>query len=307
MESEDARLALELQILDIEDFLSTRKGKGKEDEIVDNEEAFKVQALELRARLTALQDQAMCKSISKAVQDDAVELVILRQEENQALRDRAQAFNVEGGTAFPNPNHLEQDPTLDTLSEDFIESLMQWNVFEPSEVVKKDTDATEAEQCAACMTTYEADEMIIAPCKHQYCNACLCQLFEESLRDESLFPPRCCRQKIPLSQVRFIIGAKATNKVELKAIEMATTDRTYCSDPNCAAFILPSQVRGNEAFCLKCPTVTCSLCKRPLHGEENCAASLEHEVLAAAAQAGWQRCYQCRSLVELHTGCNHIT
>ncbi|PVH71728.1 hypothetical protein DL98DRAFT_387736, partial [Cadophora sp. DSE1049] len=31
------------------------------------------------------------------------------------------------------------------------------------------------------------------------------------------------------------------------------------------------------------------------------------QVLQAADENGWQRCYSCRRLVELDIGCNHIT
>jgi hypothetical protein len=29
--------------------------------------------------------------------------------------------------------------------------------------------------------------------------------------------------------------------------------------------------------------------------------------LEAAKKAGWQRCYSCRTMIELKEGCNHMT
>lgn len=95
MDSSEEVLALRLHLENTEQWLSACKGKGKEQNIVDIDEAVKAQATELTARLIALEDRNMCASISKAVQDDGSVLSILQGEQNQILRDRMQASSLD--------------------------------------------------------------------------------------------------------------------------------------------------------------------------------------------------------------------
>lgn len=46
----------------------------------------------------------------------------------------------------------------------------------------------------------------------------------------------------------------------------------------------------------------------PSHEDEECPEDMEMEdLLNAAAEKKWQRCYSCRRMVELTIGCNHIS
>lgn len=51
--------------------------------------------------------------------------------------------------------------------------------------------------CTSCMETTPEPRLIHAPCSHEYCHDCVKSLFTSAMRDESLFPPKCCRQVIP--------------------------------------------------------------------------------------------------------------
>ena len=53
---------------------------------------------------------------------------------------------------------------------------------------------------------------------------------------------------------------------------------------------------------------TCSFCKGASHNGLECPKDeATKTVLAVARQAGWTRCYQCRTMIELTHGCYHMT
>lgn len=75
----------------------------------------------------------------------------------------------------------------------------------------------------------------------------------------------------------------------------------------CVTFIPPVFIRGDRALSPKCQSETCFICKGPSH-DDNCpqdTATLD--LLGIAAENGWQRCYSCHRIVDLITGCNHIS
>ena len=82
-----------------------------------------------------------------------------------------------------------------------------------------------------------------APCNHFYHTTCLRDLFMTAMRDESLMPPRCCRQEIPLALASLV--KTELDSFNAKRLEFSTPDRLYCSRKTCSAFI-PSKsiVRG---------------------------------------------------------------
>lgn len=99
-------------------------------------------------------------------------------------------------------------------------------------------------------------DMFPTPCGHQYCQECLRTLFELSTSDETLFPPRCCRQEIPLQSVKLYLSSALIDLFEKKSIEFKTFDRTNCSQPICSSFIISVNISGERATCTACGTRT---------------------------------------------------
>ena len=129
-----------------------------------------------------------------------------------------------------------------------------------------------------------------------------------AVQDESLMPPRCCGQKIPIHFPRMTLTEKQT--FEEKLLEYSTVDRLYCSRPTCSTFIPPQTIVNSIGTCpkLTCRTQTCSMCKAASHGNLDCPKdTATAAVLDVAKQEGWTRCYRCRVLVELVQGCYHMT
>ncbi len=168
------------------------------------------------------------------------------------------------------------------------------------------------------------------PCGHAYCLGCLKELFKISMQDETLMPPRCCRQEIPIALAK--LTSKETQAFDAKRLEYSTTDRLYCSQPTCSTFIPPTFIVNSVGTCPKyvckklqkvisinigidylytrlgCGVTTCSICKAASHDNLDCPKDeATAAVLAAAREAGWTRCYRCRAVVELAQGCYHMT
>ncbi|CAE7142900.1 unnamed protein product [Rhizoctonia solani] len=151
-----------------------------------------------------------------------------------------------------------------------------------------------------------------APCGCFYDRQCLTELFNKATVDESLFPPRCCSQQISFAQVRSILSPQLVQKFETKSEEFKTPNRLYCHNSTCSRFLGPAASAEREKgarLCTQCWRSTCSFCKRASHAahvpcETDTAAQ---QVLALGRQEGWQSCPSCHHMVELDTGCYHMT
>ncbi|KAL4779388.1 hypothetical protein BJX76DRAFT_351848 [Aspergillus varians] len=279
--------------------------------------------LQLHQSSTVIQDHKMALSMAKAVSDAGVALTLAAQEENRAFADRKLAFQLagecppvhEGSSAHEQLLRLvdtalyeEVASHLDEHDEYLIESYPNKRrcVAESSKTAPSRQYITEVQsECVACNDIKPASDMVLTQCSHLYCKDCMIHLVKDALADQSLFPPRCCRMPIPPSSLRRHLGAELFRSFEEKEIEDNDPYRTYCSNSQCARYIRPPQVDGYVGTCHSCQTKTCTLCKRPIH--ESLCLNEDDEVMKLAKESGWQQCPQCRYLVELNTGCNHIT
>lgn len=324
MDEATATSVLEVQLQDLADILQNRKGKEAVGRINDAELACQIQIEEFRARLAFLSDYRMSRSINKAMQDDDPVLSTLYNEESSSFHDRQMARRLAGlPEETPPPTDNQQ-----CRSEDLLAGLSALSVSRDDHRnyhggVDAESEAGESSsksilrdrprsldtqyECLACTERILLYEDIQAPCSHHYCRKCIVKLFDHSTTDESLFPARCCGQQIPVSLVGSFLDPNLIQRIEEKAVEFGTLDRTYCAQTSCASFIPPNHIHDNTATCPLCSERTCSLCKQPTH-DEDCPQDVElQSTLRTAQEAGWQRCYQCRTMVELTVGCNHIT
>ena len=149
-----------------------------------------------------------------------------------------------------------------------------------------------------------------APCGHYYCRDCLVNLVEACTRDESLFPLRCCKQALPIRDVRPFLPLKIRALFLEKSAEFSTPSlsRIYCPNPTCSIFLGPSDVSTRDIRCPRCATTVCLACKQRAHHGENCAESaMTLEVKALARSENWQTCPGCNAIIELDQGCHHMT
>lgn len=162
-------------------------------------------------------------------------------------------------------------------------------------------------ECVACGENKPTWIFLTVPCGHQYCDQCISELFDLAMKDESLFPPRCCKESITLYMASVFLNELQVRLFESKSLEYATQDKTYCHEISCQSFILPCNIDGEKATCQDCGLMTCTICKSAVH-DGDCPQDPAHVALMATAAAeGYQTCSQCKRLVELNFGCYHIT
>lgn len=328
MDDLTAALLIKLQLEDTEKILSSFKGKAPEGELSDNELALQLYKEELEGNACILSDRRMTRSIALAVQTGGNIIAESLSQEQSSARDQDMACELSGIRASSGvmPSTVTPEEIDDELLAKFV-ALWVSPVGEDEDrkLSSKDIDDNDGtpgesslwastryipsnnHHCTACQQDKKFTEIARVPCRHEYCRDCLQDLFRSSMTDESLFPPRCCRNPIALSFVRIFLTSDIVRQYEQKRIEFATSNKTYCCSPYCSAFIPPANIHDDLATCPECGMLTCTMCKMAAH-EGDCPADTSlQQLLETATENGWQRCYNCRRLVELDTGCNHMT
>ncbi|KAL8908883.1 MAG: hypothetical protein Q9171_005280 [Xanthocarpia ochracea] len=322
-----AALILELQREDIEELQRSSKGKNREDEVSDIDLAVQLYHQDLEQTSAVLTDRCMSRSLARAVIADSALLTDVVKREDTFANDRLMAERLRHGDEVEcSKEASSEDAKLDDLLIARLTALyVSGSIVDCDSPVVDEEESTTSEssrwaaarapppkkgpshECVACGEQKRAFETFRAPCSHNYCQDCLAELFELSTTDETLFPPRCCRQAIPLTPARLYLSRDLVQRFQQKAVEFRSNDRTYCSRPTCSAFITSADIAGERATCTTCLQQTCTICKGNCHNGDCPQDTATQQVLAAAQEQGWQRCYNCRRLVELDIGCNHMT
>ena len=320
-----AALIIQLQHEDVEELQSSDKGKNRESDVSDTDLAMTTFQEELHHSSVVLNDRCMSRSLARAVVTDSALLTDIVAREDAMANDRLLAERLDSGEEIgsgkaENVGDPDQDDLLIARLMALYVSGTEGDCKTPAAnedeqrgessrwaASRENTSDTARHECASCGDHRRAFETFRAPCRHYYCLECLNQLFELSTTDETLFPPRCCRQEISLTSVRLYLNEELVQRFRQKVIEFQTSDRTYCSQPTCSAFITPDSITAERATCSSCFTTTCTICKGTSHDGDCPADTATQQMLEAAREQGWQRCYNCRRVVELDVGCNHMT
>ncbi|RJE24123.1 RING [Aspergillus sclerotialis] len=311
-------LAFRFLLEDLEDVENKQKGKQAAGNLTDNELAFKLMREEILNAQTSIEDGILALSISSAVATDQNILASIRREERIAEQDRRYALALSNGQPIPrNASHVsaasnprpahKTDDAVSVGMEDLMGRTMAEDNGEGSSKHIASSSKTSYDiECAACLEKHDS-AMFVGACGHEYCRDCTRQIFLGATRDEQLYPPRCCGNIIPPG-----IGLRFLDYEELRAfgqraIEWATKDRLYCADPTCSKFIPPFTVKDEHGCCPECGKNTHVLCRSLEHPNVDCPLDEAlQSVLAMAEAHGWRRCFNCRTMVELKHGCNHI-
>jgi hypothetical protein len=329
IDEETAAVIIQIQLDDSNDLYNKLEGKGKSRQgtLMDSQVALQLYRGDLERTASIISDRKMTKSIARACQIDGQALSVSMSQEQIAASDREMACRLSGVTE---PSTVPPwTVSSEFLDDEVMEKLSALYIMRPNEsstlgietVEDREVDGSESStwaagrtptqltyrRCTACQEDTPFYDLARVPCRHEYCRDCLKDLFRSSLTDDSLFPPRCCRQPITSGAVRIFLPADLVRQYEAKKIEFDTPDRTYCSNPQCSSFIPLDNIRGERAICAVCGTVTCTMCKAASHLGDCPADTALQRVLHTAAENGWQRCFNCRRLVELEVGCNHMT
>ncbi|KAF5252151.1 hypothetical protein FANTH_2707 [Fusarium anthophilum] len=250
-----------------------------------------------------------------------------------------EASSVAGGDETDDGNTTDDDPQVDAEDQSNCEA-SQVDVFHMDEVENqaedsqidgiqhKDTqeerDADEnpgtaqaaspahpdlhvgTKECLYCTEEFPEDEVFEAPCSHGMCQPCLIRGIQTAIKDESLFPPKCCGQAIPVDTTNAFIPEDLLAECDNKREEFETTDRKYCSDKACSAFIPLRAIEAGVARCTRYEKRTCLNCLSEAH-EGTCIDDPESQRVVRLAEGnGWRSCDRCKNMVELTHGCFHI-
>lgn len=163
--------------------------------------------------------------------------------------------------------------------------------------------------CSSCSGSFPSPDIKQVRCEDWYCPVCLEQLFRLSMMDKTLYPPRCCQQTIPLEDVRTFLPRELVLEFAAKKEELDDHQPLYCRIKSCSAYIGVKKRIGRWACCAEsdCNTTTCTEGDHAPHDGACPPDVATQQVLEVAAQQGWRACPQCKMLVELTIGCNHMT
>ncbi|KAK6511716.1 hypothetical protein TWF481_000622 [Arthrobotrys musiformis] len=164
-------------------------------------------------------------------------------------------------------------------------------------------------ECSICFDRVPQSNSAKCPCKHIYCRDCLRNYVFRAMKDESLYPLKCCKIEVPSNVIATILTPAEYKRYQDTAVEYSTSNRVYCPNKNCLQFIPPESVNdvGNFAVCEHCSAIACTKCKNMWHGG---ACKVDFDLIAATAtarQEGWRQCYNCNRMIELSGGCHHMT
>lgn len=318
MDNPSLILALQLQQQDLDLWEQSRKGKQREGELTDVDLAFEACRQELEAMTAQISDQALALSIARAVDSDGQLIREAQLAEEQAARDREFALTISKDPsvgARPTTAKTGEEEPMDGVDDSLIDILRSLNLGGLSDSMSGQPESStwassrkesQTKECIACKDLFPPLALLRSSCSHEYCRACLVGLVSSSLQDETLFPPRCCGQTIPVEQGRWF-SPQLVGQFRARKLEFDTPNRTYCSEPSCSTFIPPTFVNGETATCPRCARRTCIHCKGAYHTGVCPSDTASQQVLQLAAENGWQKCYSCSRIVELDTGCYHMS
>lgn len=175
---------------------------------------------------------------------------------------------------------------------------------EAKQIVVDDSE-DDLEECLSCAGKFTTNEVIAVPCVHRYCHTCMEKVFENAIKDETMFPPSCCGIRIPTKQVQRHLSKPLMRMFKARQPELSTRNRTYCHRARCSAFIAPHSIHNGQAFCQKCGAVTCNKCRNQSHFGA-CHEGDEASLFELIRSTDWKRCPDCRRMVEKNDGCDHI-
>ncbi|KAF0441775.1 E3 ubiquitin-protein ligase arih1 [Gigaspora margarita] len=175
------------------------------------------------------------------------------------------------------------------------------------------------------MATSSANLGIVLDCRHGFCLACMKNYLNSVLKDDVVdFPIKCPLRCIDVNIGERIIEKSLTKEdlenYYLKMTVSSIKNKIYCPNKKCSAMIDYDHDESQPTYSLICPMCHesfCPLCRVSWHKDLTCEeyqalplherSPEDREVLNLAKNERWQRCPKCNMLVQLETGCNHIT
>ncbi|CAJ1363694.1 unnamed protein product [Effrenium voratum] len=93
---------------------------------------------------------------------------------------------------------------------------------------------TSAVKCASC---FDVKPCYKLSCDHRMCRSCLSKLFMSAVSDLTLWPVRCCKQKIEIGLAQRVLRAHEHVIFVERMQEAMAVNKMYCSNPYCSHFL----------------------------------------------------------------------
>ncbi|EAU87331.2 IBR domain-containing protein [Coprinopsis cinerea okayama7 len=354
---ETALLIAQLQLEDALEISAGFKGKGKANAPPSDQEiAVTLLSEEIKAWKQIHEDATLARSVNRAMGTDADILEAFRLAEESAAADRRAAEVLQRQGRLPPPTQSQRIVGEDKAFPNRFKEVKEQRGSAKTDLIKRpiisaSTDKKEAQAvtglygfvtssveertagpsvdrykrvaCVSCDDKHRIGSMLKSSCNgdHYWCSACLASVIEVFLRDESLYPLRCCQTPLAKDDVSYYLNNPSLFRrfeEKMREYDVPTKDRVYCSTPTCSAFLGSAlTLRGATLYyfnmpasttCRSCSGATCIDCRKPAHRGDTCTQNeTVAQLRALAREVGWQTCPGCSAVVELHHGCNHMT
>ncbi|KAL8513047.1 hypothetical protein ACS0TY_019290 [Phlomoides rotata] len=201
-------------------------------------------------------------------------------------------------------------------------------------IVSFDDEAEElTECCSICCEEKLSLMMFTIKCSHKFCSHCMRTYVEGKIQSTQV-PIRCpqlnCKYCISAVECRSFLPVSSYESLEKALLEanILNSNKIYCPYPSCSVLLDSRECLSTRASsssqcdnsCVECPLCqrfVCVDCGVPWHSSMTCdeyqnipleerdASDLTLHRLAQNKR--WKRCQQCRRMIELTHGCDHIT
>ncbi|VVB12390.1 unnamed protein product [Arabis nemorensis] len=196
---------------------------------------------------------------------------------------------------------------------------------------------TLAENCSICCEDRQSEMMLTLKCTHKFCSHCM-KTYAEGKVQSSEVPIRCpqvqCKHYLSVTECKSFLPVASFKSLEEANVRSKNNGKIYCPYPNCSFLLDPreflssgrantsasSSSQSENSCCVECPVCerfVCVDCGVPWHASMSCE---EFQILPVderhpdditlhrlARYKRWRRCQQCRIMIELAQGCNHMT
>ncbi|CAK9143211.1 unnamed protein product [Ilex paraguariensis] len=188
------------------------------------------------------------------------------------------------------------------------------------------------ENCVICLEDTDVGKMFsIDGCLHRYCFSCMKQHVEVKLHHgmEPKCPHEGCTSELSIDSCRKFLTPKLIEIMmqQIKEASIPVTEKVYCPYPKCSVLMSKHEVleyskgvfvapeRSGARKCLKCQGHFCINCKVPWHSNMTCNdykcnnpnPPEDVKLKTLAANNLWRQCVKCNHMIELATGCFHMT
>ncbi|KAL8158535.1 hypothetical protein V2J09_000072 [Rumex salicifolius] len=190
--------------------------------------------------------------------------------------------------------------------------------------------------CLICLEDVNEKEMLeFHSCRHRFCSSCITTHIQLKVRGGEL--PKCpqpdCRLALSIDICKMLLDPKMWTMMDqlVKESSIPGTEKVYCPSPKCSNLMskaealatqwghaFTSRLQESACRCVKCYSLFCISCRVLWHSNMSCESykigesfwnsrSVDEKLRQLAGNNKWRKCPRCSHMVELASGCNHIS